>query len=42
MLFLVDSQKVTPVAIFDDFAVRDLDVLKHFNLVIDNSEYFET
>ena len=42
MLLFIDCQEMTTVAVFDDFAVGDLDILQNLNLVVDDGEYFET
>ena len=42
VLFLVDCEEVAPVAVFDDFAVGNLDVFQDLDLVVDNGEDFET
>ena len=41
VLFLVDCEEVAAVAVFDDFAVGDLDVFQDLDLVVDNGEDFE-
>ena len=42
VLFLVDCEEVAPVAVFDDFAVGNLNVFQDLDLVVDNGEDFET
>ncbi len=42
MLLLVYGEEVAAVTVFDDFAVGDLDVLEHFDFVVDDGKHFET
>ncbi len=41
VLLLVDGEEVAAVTVFDDFAVGDLDVLQHLDLVVDDGKHFE-
>lgn len=42
VLLLVYGEEVATVTVFDDFAVGDLDVLEHLDLVVDDGKHFET
>ena len=42
MLFFIDSQKMTTMAVLDQFAIRNLDIFEYFEPVIDDGEDLKT
>jgi hypothetical protein len=42
MLFLVHSEEVTAMAIFNQFAVGNLNIFKNLKSIIHDGKYFET
>ena len=41
MLFLIDSQEVSTMAVFNESAVGNLNIFENFEMIVDDGEHFE-